>query len=186
MLRRTFGLSRPFARWLSQVSASLGATLAATAIYAVLPKSAPPPVSPQPEMTSGGKFAARLPLPMAYDGLDTMPLPHVAPAIGPAPAEFPAPPAPRRAAWDGVASERPVKAVKPIRQAARVEHRQAATPMPPPNFQTVADPAPSAATASPGWMPRALSTAEEVVTGALSLTASAGTAVTSRVLPQWR
>lgn len=184
MLRRTFGLSRPLARWLSQVSASLGATLAATAIYAALPKPASPPVSPQPEMTSGGKFAARLPVPLAYDGLDTMPLPHVSPGIDLVPAELPGPIVPRRAAWDGAANERPARVAKPIRQVARVEHRQAPTPSP--SLQTVADPAPSAATASPGWMPRALSTAEEVVTGAWSLTASAGSAVSSRVLPQWR
>ena len=74
-------LARSLVKWVSQVAASLGATLAASMIYAALPR----PVSsdaaaPRPELTSGGKFAARVVGPVAYDGLDTMPLPRLTPA----------------------------------------------------------------------------------------------------------
>ncbi len=73
------GLPRSVMTWVSQVSVSVGATLIATMIYGALPKVTIPQLEPAPEMTSGGKFAARaLPpdAPQAFDGLDTMPLPQ--------------------------------------------------------------------------------------------------------------
>ena len=76
-----FGLPRSVMTWVSQVSVSVGATLIATMIYGALPKVVVPQFEPLPEMTSGGKFAARALPPVvlqAFDGLDTMPLPHVA------------------------------------------------------------------------------------------------------------
>ena len=77
----TSGLPRSVVRWVSQVSVSVGATLVATMIYGALPKVTIPQLEPAPELTSGGKFAARAlasePL-QAFDGLDTMPLPRVA------------------------------------------------------------------------------------------------------------
>ena len=77
MLRMSSGLSKPLFRWVSQVTASLGATLAATLIWAAVPHPGAAPGA-APELTSGGKFAARAIEPIAYDGLDTMPLPHIA------------------------------------------------------------------------------------------------------------
>jgi len=88
MVRTTSGLPRSLGKWVSQVSASAGATLIATMIYGALPRPAAPPPAPRPEMTSGGKFAARVDhAPSDADGgLDTMPLPHV--AAHPTPAAF--------------------------------------------------------------------------------------------------
>ena len=71
------GLSRSASRWAFQVSASLGATLIAALIVQSLPRAMPEVPAPAPELTSGGKFAARAAAARAYDGLDTMPLPHV-------------------------------------------------------------------------------------------------------------
>jgi len=86
MMRKTSGLPRSVGKWVSQVSASAGATLVAILVYGALPRAAAPP-PPRPEMTSGGKFAARVAHASseANDGLDTMPLPHLA-APAPAPA----------------------------------------------------------------------------------------------------
>ena len=194
MLHMTSGLSRSVMRWLSQVTASVGATLVATMIYAALPKSVaadgPPP---PPELTSGGKFAARALPPSADDGLDTMPLPHVAPVLAPVlPALLETPPpgaALHRAGWDGAASpalppDRSARAGKPPRAASRAEPRRVAV--------VPAEPTPSAANPEagreaassldlvPGLMPRVLSTAR----AAWSFTTSAGGTLMARVVPQ--
>ena len=74
------GLPRSVMTWVSQVSVSVGATLIATMIYGALPRVTVSQLEPAPELTSGGKFAARAlpPEPLqAFDGL-TMPLPRVA------------------------------------------------------------------------------------------------------------
>ncbi len=133
MLRTTSGLSRPVLKWVSQVTASLGATLSATLIWSAVPHPGAVP-APSPELTSGGKFAARAIQPTAYDGLDTMPLPHVVPA----PARFVAPsieaasPAIlHRASWDEAtplpsAPERAGHAGRPVPHAPpRAEARRA-------------------------------------------------------------
>ena len=75
------GLPRSVMTWASQVSVSVGATLIAAMIYGALPRVTIPQLEPAPELTSGGKFAARALAPeprQAFDGLDTMPLPRVA------------------------------------------------------------------------------------------------------------
>ncbi len=132
MLRTQSILPRTLAKWLSQVAASVGATLVATAIYAALPKPAPVD-APQPELTSGGKFAARATPPVAYDGLDRMPLPQVTPVI---PADTLASDAAlagtmlRRTSWEPPAPldltpDRAGHGLKPVRSAARVDIRRA-------------------------------------------------------------
>ena len=70
-------VSRSVSRWAFQVSTSLGATLVAALIVQSLPRLQPEAPAPAPELTSGGKFAARVASARAYDGLDSMPLPHV-------------------------------------------------------------------------------------------------------------
>lgn len=75
------GLPRSVMTWVSQVSVSVGATLVATMIYGALPRATVPRLEPAPEMTSGGKFAARALPPdalQASGGLDTMPSPRMA------------------------------------------------------------------------------------------------------------
>ena len=147
MLRTTSVLPHSVVRWMGQVAASVGATLVASLIYSALSRPALPEAA-RPELTSGGKFAVRAIEPAAFDGLDTMPLPQVAPrpvqaAILPAPvlpapvlpapvlptpaspAEFP--PAIRRVAFDAaapLAPERPARAARGARGPARVEARR--------------------------------------------------------------
>ena len=85
------GLPRSVMTWVSQVSVSVGATLVATMIYGALPRDTIPQREPAPELTSGGKFAARALPPdalQAFDGLDTMPLPRVAVPTAVLPAAF--------------------------------------------------------------------------------------------------
>ena len=77
MINWSSGLSRSASRWAFQVSTSLGATLIAALIVQSLPRAMPAAPAPAPELTSGGKFAARVASARAYDGLDKMPLPHV-------------------------------------------------------------------------------------------------------------
>lgn len=106
MLRNGSVLPRSLVKWASQVAASLGATLAASMIYAALPKAvSSDAAAPRPELTSGGKFAARVVDPVAYDGLDTMPLPRLTPAAVQAAADRASAEAPggvslHRDAWD--------------------------------------------------------------------------------------
>ena len=58
MLRTTSVLPKSVLKWVSQVAASLGAALSATLIWSAVPHPGAAP-APQPELTSGGKFAAR-------------------------------------------------------------------------------------------------------------------------------
>lgn len=137
MLRTGSVLPRSLVRWASQVAASLGATLVASMIYAALPK----PVSsdaaaPRPQLTSGGKFAARVDSPVAYDGLDTMPLPRLTPATvqaaaDPSPAEAPGGGSLHRAVWDMPppfvpGPDRLTRTARPAHAAPRPEPRRAA------------------------------------------------------------
>lgn len=194
MLRTTSGLSRPVLKWVSQVAASLGATLSATLIWSMVPHPGAVPAAPA-EMTSGGKFAARAIEPAAYDGLDTMPLPHVAPP----PARFVAsaaelaPPAIlRRVAWDEAAPvERPARAARPARPPVRSEARR---PEPVPRAAPVAvaeapGPRPEAEEGFlhrviPSALPRLLPAIASTARDAWTVTASAGDALVSRVVPQ--
>ena len=59
-MNRSSGLTRSASRWAVQVSTSLGATLLAALIVQSLPRAVPAAPAPAPELTSGGKFAARV------------------------------------------------------------------------------------------------------------------------------
>lgn len=195
MLRMRSGLPRIAAKWAAQVAASVGATMVASLIYTALPRPALPdaPV-PRPALTSGGKFAARAIVPVAYDGLDAMPLPQVT-AL---PARLVTLPA-----WEtptAAAVER--RAQKPVRAPLRAEGRRGAAPSDvPPRPATVAvvtavEPVtPARAEAGgddegfmpailpkvlPGLLPGVVSTAR----AAWSLTASASESLVARVVPQ--
>lgn len=209
MLRRTSGLSRPVLKWVSQVAASLGATLSATLIWSAVPHPGAAPAAQatvQPELTSGGKFAARAVGPVAFDGLDTMPLPHVAPS----PARFVAPsvePAPsamlHAAAWDEAAPSQAPRPVHPVRSAQRAPLRADA-----PRAEAVhgeprhAEQAPHPAAAAPAQvaaepeadggllkavipsaLPRILPSIVSTARSAWTVTASAGDTLMSHVVP---
>ena len=201
MLRRTSVLPHSVARWMGQVVASIGATLVATLIYSALPR----PVLPEParpELTSGGKFAVRAVEPAAYDGLDVMPLPHVAPrAVQAALAPAEAPPAIRRIAFDAAAPlvlvpERPARAVRPAHGPAKAEARRGGGIEPAPQAViTAATPREAVADeaareggflqailpiAWPAVLPKVVSTART----AWTVTASAGESLVDRVVPQ--
>ena len=182
MLRTRSGLPRFAARWASQVTASACAALAASLVYTVVPRPAPVE-TPRPELTSGGKFAARAVVPVAYDGLDTMPAPRVAPAVLAAPPPPLAELAPER---------RPQRAVH---VAPRAEARR----LPPPPVRpaavalvTAAEPVAPARDGAghgggsfvppllPGLLPHVVSTAK----AAWTLTASAGESLVDRVVPR--
>ncbi len=205
MMRKTSGLPRSVG-WVSQVSASAGATLVAMMVYGALSKAAAPP-APRPEMTSGGKFAARVAhaSSKAYDGLDTMPLPHLAAPAAPAAfllAPVPAglaepadaaqpvasgqPPLPgqplstarvHQAAWDGAIVS------KSARSAARSEARPAAAPSAPVSRVPTGDsgamamPAPDVTQGVDGLLAGAMLTARN----AWDVTASASGALVSRL-----
>lgn len=193
MVRMTSGLSRPLLRWSSQVAGSLAATLAATLVWSVVPHPGAVPAV-RPELTSGGKFAARAIQPIAYDGLDTMPLPHVAPP----PARFvvtaaePAPPAIlHRASWDEAApAERPARVVRPAHLPVRADARR---PEPVPHAAPAAvvpDPEPKAEAEEgvlhrviPSALPQLLPGIASTARSAWTVTASAGDALVSRVVP---
>jgi len=206
MMRKTSGLPRSVGKWVSQVSASAGATLVAILVYGALPRAAAPP-APRPEMTSGGKFAARIAhaASQAFDGLDTMPLPHLtAPAAPaafllapvsagiaePADAQQPVasgqPPQPgqplstgrvHQATWDGAI------APKSARSAARSDARPAAAPSAPASRVLTGDsgamamPAPDLTQGADGLLAGAMSTARN----AWAFTASASGALVSRL-----
>ena len=210
MLRTTSALPHPVVRWMGQVAASVGATLVASLIYSALPRPAPPEPA-RPELTSGGKFAARAIEPAAFDGLDTMPLPRVAPqpvqagvlpaTAAPAtaaPAE--APPAIRRVALDSAAlpgPERPARAARGTHGPAKAEARRSGGAEPAPQAViTAATPREAAAEASDGGfvqalLPRVLPTAWPAVLpkvvstarAAWTVTASAGESLVDRVVP---
>ncbi len=217
MLRMKSGLPRSLAKWVAQVAASVGATLVASLIYSAVPRpAATEAAAPRPELTSGGKFAARAVLPeagdlMANDGLDTMPLPRLAPMpvqaasapVAPAGAPVEGAAAIRRVAWDGAAPfapmpERAARAVKTGRAPLRAEARRAAP---------LAEPAPRPVTAvaavvaearveeardEEGFVPRLLprvlpSVLPKVVStakAAWTVTAAAGVSLVDRVVPQ--
>lgn len=200
MMRTRSGLPRSTGKWVSQVLASAGATLVAMMVYGALPKVAAPP-APRPEMTSGGKFAARVAhAPSeAFDGLDTMPLPHLAapaaPAaflLAPVPAGMAEPAASgqpalsgqpvstgrvHQATWDGAI------APKSARSAARSDARPAATPSAPASRVPAGDsgamamPAPDLVQGVDGLLAGAMSTARN----AWASTASASGALVSRL-----
>ncbi len=208
MMRKTSGLPRSVGKWVSQVSASAGATLVAMMVYGALSKAAAPP-APRPEMTSGGKFAARVAHASseAYDGLDTMPLPHLAAPAPAAPAAFLLAPVPagmaepadaaqpvasgqpplsgqplstgrvHQAAWDGAIVP------KSARSAARSEARPAAAPSAPVSRVPTGDsgamamPAPDLTHGADGLLAGAMSTART----AWDVTASASGALVSRL-----
>ena len=199
------GLPRSVMTWVSQVSVSVGATLIATMIYGALPRVTVPQLEPAPELTSGGKFAARaLPpdAPQAFDGLDTMPLPRVAapPAVLPAAffmgsaqaavaqpsvAELPTAVGPmRRIIGDGGPIERPIRAAKAVHLPQRADAKrpvrlvtaEAAAPEP---VAQVSSNDPTAAT-DEGLLPKVMSTAR----GAWDVTASASDSLLSHVIPQ--
>ena len=203
MLRTTSALPHSVVRWMGQVAASVGATLVASLIYSALPRPALPEAA-RPELTSGGKFAVRAIEPAAFDGLDTMPLPQLAPRPVQAavlPADLPS--TIRRVAFDAaapLAPERPARAARGARGPAKVEARRgggaepaspavitAATPR-----EAVADEAASEGgfvqallprvlpTAWPAVLPKVLSTAR----AAWTVTASAGESLVDRVVPQ--
>ena len=205
MLRTRSGLPRFAAKWVAQVAASVGATALASLIYTALPKPvlSEAPAS-QPELTSGGKFAARAITPVAYDGLDAMPAPHVVPSavrlVAATPsADVALPPAVER------------RVPKPVRAMPRTEARHGAVPaeaMPrlassaavvtaaQPVAATRPEPGrddggfmaailPSAMptilpTTLPSVLPKVVSTAR----AAWTLTASAGESLVARVVPQ--
>ena len=61
MLRTRLDFSRMAGRLLLQVAASVTATLIGSAIFATLPKISPRADLPTVELTTGGKYAARIP-----------------------------------------------------------------------------------------------------------------------------
>jgi len=205
MMRTTSGLPRSVGKWVSQVSASAGATLVAMMVYGALPKAATPP-APRPEMTSGGKFAARVAHASseAYDGLDTMPLPHLAAPAPAAPAAFLLAPVPARMAEPAdaaqpVASGQPPLSGQPLstgrvhqaawdgaivpktaRSAARSEARSVSAPVsrvPTGDSGAMAIPAPDLTQGADGLLAGAMSTARN----AWDVTASASGALVSRL-----
>lgn len=149
MLHTRSGLPRSLATWVSQVAASVGATLVASLIYAALPRPVPMDAAAPPELTSGGKFAARAVGPVAYDGLDAMPLPRMAPLA--IPADTPAaetagsPASLHRAAWDA-----PAPSVPGPERVARTGRSARAAPRPEPRHAAAAEPRAAAAAAAPG------------------------------------
>ncbi len=195
MLRAPSGLKRSVVKWVSQVSVSVGATLVATVIYGALPKPGITVAAVPPEMTSGGKFAARAEpaSTIAYDGLDTMPLPHVMGLVAPAaflnlPGAIAAEPSGaagplRLAVWDaagpGAAPDRAArKAAKPsVHGEARRSVVSAERPQP--ISLAAGDQSGEGAKDEDGWLPKVMSTART----AWSMTASTGTAVLSRLTP---
>lgn len=204
MLRTRSALPHSVVRWTGQVAASIGATLVASLLYSALPRPAPPEAA-RPELTSGGKFAARAVEPAALDGLDVMPLPHVAPRpVQAAVLSAEVPPAIRRVAFDAaaplvLAPERPARAARLARAPARTEPRRAGAPAPAPAPQAVITAAaPHEATTAgeggfvqallpealqgtwPAVLPRVVSTAR----AAWTMTASAGGSLVDRVVPQ--
>lgn len=207
MLRTTSGLSRPVLRWVSQVTASLGATLAATLIWSAVPHPGAANVS-RPELTSGGKFAARATEPAtdptAYDGLDTMPLPRVASApltlANMAPAETVPASILRRTSWEeaapsGPGPDRTVHASRATHSTAHPEARRA-EPAPRAAAATIVVTAAAAHVAEPqedqGFLhrvvptglPHILPTIVATARDAWNVTASAGDTLVAHVVPQ--
>lgn len=206
MLRRTYGLPHSAGRWLSQVAASVGATLVASLIYSALPRmAAPDPAAPAPaadetlsERSSGGKFMARAvhpPARDAADGLDGMPVPRVAaravPAafvlsplpsepIGPVAAQAPD----RRAVWDDAVPDRPrppkasraVPHAEPKRTVSAVE----SGPRPAAPARSADAGRPAAGDAEDGLLPRVLSGARD----AWAATTETSRSLVARVVPQ--
>ena len=204
------GLPRSVMTWVSQVSVSVGATLIATMIYGALPKVAVPQFEAPPEMTSGGKFAARALPPVAlqaFDGLDTMPLPHVtvadpavtagvftvsargdaavAPIVGsPVAGSASAEPMRRIVGDGGPAMERLAKPAKAPHPPLRADAKRAARLMTAqavvsePVAQVLSDE--PATKAEDGWLPKAMSTART----AWAVTASASDSLLAHVVPQ--
>ncbi len=201
MLRTTSGLSRSVLKWVSQVAASLGATLSATLIWSAVPHPGAAP-APRPELTSGGKFAARAIQPVAYDGLDTMPLPHAAPAparLVAASAEAAPPAMLHRASWDEAAPlpPAPERAARAARAAPHAPLRaDARRAEPAPRAAAVAEPAaekpePEAEADGgflhrviPSSLPRFLPSIVATAQDAWSVTASAGDSLVARVVPR--
>ncbi len=213
MVRTMSGLPRSMGKWVSQVSALAGATLVATMIYGALPRPAAPPSAPRPEMTSGGKFAARVDHASADadDGLGTMPLPYS--AAHPAPAAFLMAPVPAEVSGSGsavepVAASRPIPAgqidgeawigafpryqdgrlgtVRTARAAARSEAKAAAAPA----ASELPVPVPAGAVAATLPPPDVDPTAGSLLTGAMStvrnawtFTASTSGALASHLIP---
>ena len=199
MLRTQSVLPRVLGKWVSQVAASVGATLVATAIYAALPK--PVPVdAPKPELTSGGKFAARAVTPAAYDGLDTMPLPKVTPLVAVAPAEPSAGAAiVHHALWEApaplvLAPDHSVRAARPAHAAARIDIRRAVPAEPHPAVAAVPGPVIASAEVPahddgliqsiPKVLPHILPMTLSGLHQAWSATTSAGGALVAHVVPQ--
>ena len=203
MLRNQSILPRTLAKWVSQVAASVGATLVATAIFAALPKPAPVD-APRPELTSGGKFAARATPPVAYDGLDRMPLPQVTPAVaavivGSGSGAPLGAGAVRRASWEtpaplDLSPDRAGHGAKPVRSAARVDIRRA---VPAEHHGAVAaETGPVIASASepenretlmqsiPKVLPRILPVALSGIEQAWAVTESTSGALMAHVVPQ--
>lgn len=205
MLRTTSVLPKSVLKWVSQVAASLGATLSATLIWSAVPHPGAAP-APQPELTTGGKFAARAVGPVAFDGLDTMPLPHVAPS----PARFVAPsvePAPsamlHAAAWDEAAPSQAPRPVRPVRSAQRAPLRadapraeavhgeprhaeQAPHPAAAVPAQVAAEPEADGGLLKaviPSALPRILPSIVSTARSAWTVTASAGDTLMSHVVP---
>ena len=204
------GLPRSVMTWVSQVSVSVGATLIATMIYGALPKVAVSPFESPPEMTSGGKFAARALPPaalQAFDGLDTMPLPHVAVPDPALPAGFFATSAPadaaimptaglpsidpaaagsmRRIVGDGGLSiARPVKDAKAPHPLLRADAKRSArsgltqAAASEPVAQVLSEE--PATKTEDGWLPKAMSTART----AWAVTSSASDSLLAHVVPQ--
>ena len=202
MLRTRSALPHSVVRWTGQVAASIGATLVASLIYSALPRPALPEAA-RPELTSGGKFAVRAVEPAAFDGLDVMPLPHVAPRpVQAAVLSAELPPAIHRVAFDAaaplvLAPERPARPVRVARVPAKAEARRTGGAEPAPQAVITAAAPHEAAAASEGgfvqallpevlhgaWpavLPRVVSTAR----AAWTMTASAGGSLVDRVVPQ--
>ncbi len=203
MLRTQSILPRTLAKWVSQVAASVGATLVATAIYAALPKPAPVD-APRPELTSGGKFAARAAPPVAYDGLDRMPLPQVTPVVAAVTLGSGSEPSlgagvVRRVSWEtpvplDLSPDRAGHIAKPARSAARVDIRRAVPAEH--HAPAAAETGPVIASASepenhdsliqslPRVLPRLLPAALSGIEQAWAVTASTSGSLMAHVVPQ--
>ena len=205
MPSRPYGFQRSASRWAFQASASLGATLIAALIVQALPRAVPEIPRLSPELTSGGKFAARIASARAYDGLDTMPLPRLDPAVGDQPPIVPAAfltisssdpaglgAAPRQPTSDGLVIRERTKTARVARGSSRAEARRTRGPTDAP-VELHDTTAPAVATVEPsedGLLRQVVTRTSQVLSGtsattrdAWTATASVGSSLVSRLIP---
>lgn len=202
MLVRTQAPQRHYAPWFQQILASVAATLIASALYSVLPRLVAPAQPVPVALTSGGKFAARVPVP------GEAPSASAAPAVSAAPSASVSPSSTASGGWlrgvalspvplgvapevfspePGAEAAAPAeRAHRPTRPIVHTALRRAATVVPAAAglgavavLEAPRAIRPGLDAAAAGPLDRALSTARSVV----AETAAAGAALLSRVMP---